>query len=107
MVLKNKFSFLLKECVCFQDIATEEEEEVSQTDNPNNVAIAVANAGQYYVLQPDGRLQKVTYKTEQTEEDLKTNGFSARLMYRDVEPIREPIYTYDNNGLGPLVRINK
>lgn len=67
------------------------------------ISTAVAN-GQYYLLQPDGRLQRVTYKTTPNAND-KGTGFTANLVYENVEPIRDPIYTYNENL--PLVRINK
>lgn len=67
------------------------------------VSTAVA-AGQYYILQADGRLQRVTFKTSPNGKD-KNNGFTANLVYENVEPIRDPIYTYDQNLM--LSRVNK
>lgn len=58
-------------------------------------AIAVANSGQYYVLAPDNTLQRVTFYTRQTEDDRRTNGFTAELRYAPVAPIRDPIYAYN------------
>ncbi|KAF2896006.1 hypothetical protein ILUMI_10173 [Ignelater luminosus] len=79
----------------------DEEQEDTEAENPN-VAIATAIArGQYYILQPDGRLQRVLYKTTQTEEEWKNNAFSAKLVYQPVEPIAAPIYAYN----APLVAI--
>lgn len=66
-------------------------------------AIAVANSGQYYVLAPDNTLQRVTFYTRQTEDDRRTNGFTAELRYAPVAPIRDPIYAY--NEQGQLVKV--
>lgn len=69
-------------------------------------AVAVANSinnGQYYILGEDNTLQRVVYMTSQTETDRRNKGFTARLQYAPVEPIRDPIYAYD--ALGQLVRI--
>ncbi|XP_066247729.1 uncharacterized protein [Euwallacea similis] len=48
--------------------------------------------GSYYIYHPSGRLQKVTYLTRNDDRKME---FSARLQYRDVEPVKGPIYTYD------------
>lgn len=48
--------------------------------------------GVYYIYHPNGLLQKVVYATN---DDLEKMAFSARLKYENVEPIRDPIYTYD------------
>lgn len=80
------------------------EKEVEQVDDEAvDASIAVANSGQYYVLTPDNTLQKVTFFTRQSEDDRRTNGFSAQLRYEPVEPIRDPIYAY--NEQGQLVRV--
>lgn len=65
-----------------------------------SVANAVSNNGQYYILGEDNVLQRVVYMTAR---DQSTNGFSAKLKYEPVEPIRDPIYAYDQ--LGQLVRV--
>lgn len=82
-------------------------EEASSEENGNDgPVIAVANAqttGQYYILGKDNTLQRVVYETTQNEEDIESNGFTAQLKYEPVEPIRDPIYAYDDNG--KLVRI--
>lgn len=65
--------------------------------------IAVANAGQYYILSPENTLQRVMFLTTQTEDDRKTNGYTAQLKYAPVEPIRDPVYAY--NDQGQLVRV--
>ncbi|XP_065202758.1 uncharacterized protein LOC135833068 [Planococcus citri] len=80
----------------------------------------IPDNGLYYVLLPDGRLQKVSYTTmpiTETVEKLrqvgniavsevekKSNGYVANVKYQDVEPINGPIYAYQN---APLVRIYK
>lgn len=68
------------------------EEEVAEP------SIAVANSGSYYILSPDNTLQRVTFLTQQTEDDRRANGFSAQLRYAPVEPIREPVYAYNQQG---------
>lgn len=50
--------------------------------------------GQYYLLLPDGRLQRVMYVTSA---DLQKMSYSAKLRYMDVEPIKGPIYTAASN----------
>lgn len=72
------------------------------TTDPTVIAVANAN-GQYYILGKDNTLKRVVYETVRTEDDDKHNGFTARLRYEPVEPIRDPIYGYDD--LGHLVRI--
>ncbi|XP_055298354.1 uncharacterized protein LOC129566444 [Sitodiplosis mosellana] len=73
-------------------------------DTTDPTVIAVANAsGQYYILGKDNTLQRVAYETVRTDDDNKYGGFTARLRYSPVEPIRDPIYGYDDQG--HLVRI--
>lgn len=50
--------------------------------------------GTYYIYHPSGLLQRIVYATKS---DVQNMGFSAQLRYQDVEPIRDPIYTYDPN----------
>lgn len=52
--------------------------------------------GAYYIYHPSGLLQRVTYGTR---DDVKNMAFSAQLRYHNVEPIREPIFTYDSKTL--------
>lgn len=80
-----------------------------------------AEVGQYYILSPEGRLQKVEYFTAaqpQSEFAQQYNQYNpsrsakvqqfkggvSNFQYRDVEPISAPIYSYTNVP-GPLVRI--
>lgn len=79
----------------------DDDEEVDTTD-PTVIAVANAN-GQYYILSKDNTLQRVVYRTEQTNDDTINNGFTAHLRYSLVEPIRDPIYGYDDQG--HLIRI--
>lgn len=76
-------------------------------DDAGRTVVAVSNAfsGQYYILAPDNTLQRVIYSTMVTDEDRQVNGFSAQLKYSPVDPIRDPVYTYDEQG--QLVRIYK
>ncbi|KAH0999891.1 hypothetical protein HUJ04_004197 [Dendroctonus ponderosae] len=50
--------------------------------------------GQYYIYHPTGLLQKVSYITK---DDGRNMAFSAQLKYKNVDPVRGPIYTYDPN----------
>lgn len=75
-----------------------------EIDTTDPTVIAVANAsGQYYILGKDNTLKRVAYQTSQDEDDKQNNGFTAHLRYTLVEPIRDPIYGYDDKG--HLVRI--
>lgn len=75
-----------------------------QEETTGTSVIAVANAsGQYYILGKDNTLQRVMYRTAQTEDDVNSDGFTAQLHYTPVEPIRDPVYGYDDQG--HLVRI--
>lgn len=56
----------------------------------------IVERGAYYLYHPDGRLQKVVYSTKANVQDM---GFSAQLKYQNVEPIKDPIYTYDPETL--------
>lgn len=56
----------------------------------------IVERGTYYLYHPDGRLQRVVYTTKADVQDM---GFSAQLKYQNVEPIKEPIYTYDPQTL--------
>lgn len=91
----------------------ESSEESDENDEPS---IVVSNAeshakiqqsqyGQYYILLPDNSLQKVRYATGQSDEDRQINGYSAQLRYSPVEPIKDPVYGYDEQG--KLVRLFK
>lgn len=75
-----------------------------ENDTTDPTVIAVANAsGRYYILGKDNTLQRVVYQTTRTEDDNIHNGFTAHLHYSPVEPIRDPVYGYDEEG--HLVRI--
>lgn len=52
--------------------------------------------GVYYLYHPSGLLQKVLYSTKN---DLKNMAYSAQVKYQNVEPIREPIFTYNPQTL--------
>ncbi|XP_062554415.1 uncharacterized protein LOC134219636 [Armigeres subalbatus] len=80
-------------------------EQTPNDDGRTVVAIANSLSGQYYVLGPDSNLQRVMYATSQSEDDRRNMGFTAQLRYSQVEPIRGPVYAY--NEQGQLVRIYK
>lgn len=83
---------------------TNDDDNGDDDNTTDPTVIAVANAsGQYYILGKDNTLQRVVYETVRNEDDDKHNGFTARLRYSPVEPIRDPIYGYDDQG--HLVRI--
>ncbi|XP_030762060.1 pollen-specific leucine-rich repeat extensin-like protein 2 [Sitophilus oryzae] len=52
----------------------------------------VTSKGHYYIYHPGGLLQKVVYSTK---DDAENMAFSAQLKYKNVDPVRGPIYTYD------------
>lgn len=82
----------------------EPEDDAEPEDTTDPTVIAVSNAsGQYYILGKDNTLQRVVYEAIQTEDDAANNGFTAQLRYSPVEPIRDPVYGYDDEG--HLVRI--
>nr|XP_019548268.2 RNA polymerase II degradation factor 1-like [Aedes albopictus]XP_029713365.1 RNA polymerase II degradation factor 1-like [Aedes albopictus] len=88
--------------------SSDSDNSVNQDPNGDGrTVIAVANsfAGQYYVLGPDNNLQRVMYATSQSDDDRRNMGFTAQLRYSQVEPIRGPVYAY--NEQGQLVRIYK
>ncbi|XP_055372678.1 putative uncharacterized protein DDB_G0272516 [Condylostylus longicornis] len=83
--------------------STEDSNEQQTTDNlQGNVAISnsINRNGQYYILSPDNMLQRVLFMTTPNKGD---TGFTAQLRYMPVEPIRDPIYAYNENG--QLIRI--
>uniref|UniRef100_A0A182NPR7 TPR_REGION domain-containing protein n=1 Tax=Anopheles dirus TaxID=7168 RepID=A0A182NPR7_9DIPT len=90
-----------------EPVTTEQPHEVAQEESEDDyehdagrpvVAVANAFSGQYYILSPDNTLQRVVYSTMITDEDRQANGFSAQLKYSPVDPIRGPVYTYDEQG---------
>lgn len=88
------------EVVTETPVANDDDEE--NTTDPTVIAVANAS-GQYYLLGKDNTLQRVVYEMVRNKDDKKQNGFTARLRYEPVEPIRDPIYGYDE--FGHLVRI--
>lgn len=52
--------------------------------------------GVYYIYHPNGILQRVEYATRNDENKMT---FLASVKYRNVEPIKGPIYTYDPQTL--------
>lgn len=81
---------------------TDDEAEPDNITDPTVVAVSNAS-GQYYILGKDNTLQRVAYEAIQTEDDVTNNGFTAQLRYSPVDPIRDPVYGYDDEG--HLVRI--
>lgn len=82
-------------------LPSESDVENENDEDSEGPTIAIANSvsnGQYYILGQDNTLQRVIYMTSQTEEDLRRNGFTAQLRYEPVQPIRDPIYAYDDQG---------
>lgn len=89
-----------------EDHTESETEDASEEDQEPVIAVAnSATNGQYYVLGQNNLLQKVVFMTSQTEDDRRNNGFTAQLRYSPVEPIKDPVYGY--NEQGQLVRIYK
>lgn len=109
-----------------------EVETVSTTTEKNAKATNAeeAQSGQYYILYPEGKLQKVEYFTAaqpqsevaqkaaqynaapapaqpagaQPPKPAQFKGTVSNFQYQDVEPVNAPIYSYSNVP-GPLVRI--
>lgn len=77
----------------------------SQDSDPGpniSISTAVARKGQYYILEPNGKLQKVSYETKM-DPTKKGQPIISNLRYEYVNPIIDPIYAYQNEK---LVRIN-
>ncbi|RZC36507.1 hypothetical protein BDFB_009192 [Asbolus verrucosus] len=70
----------------------DKENEVKENEKLTDESPAVTQQGIYYIYHPTGLLQRVIYMTR---DDVRNMAYSAQLKYQDVEPIREPIYTYD------------
>lgn len=68
----------------------------SNRNNKQQKDNAIVEQGTYYLYHPDGRLQRVVYTTKADVQDM---GFSAQLKYQNVDPIKDPIYTYDPQTL--------
>lgn len=80
-----------------QDFSPEpESEQISVVSKPSesNENDRYVQQGTYYVYHPTGLLQRIVYGIET---DVKNMGFTAQLRYQNVEPINDPIYTYDPN----------
>jgi hypothetical protein len=79
---------------CQETTEPSETSESRANEDGNEVA---QPTGLYYVLLPDGRLQRVLYTPGGPE-----LGFNAQLRISDVEPVAPaPVYAY----AGPLTRI--
>ncbi|XP_049959696.1 uncharacterized protein LOC126478914 isoform X1 [Schistocerca serialis cubense] len=96
---------------------------VSAPYNYGNAALREAEeSGVYYVLQPDGRLQRIAYahgpapvsaapqqqraassELSALQQPALTSGYLARFQYQDLHPAGAPIYSYKQPE---LVRIN-
>lgn len=88
----------------FVDEKPFQQDDSEDEDTTDPTIVAVSNAsGQYYILGKDNTLQRVVYEAIQTEDDAANNGFTAQLRYSPVEPIRDPVYGYDDDG--QLIRI--
>lgn len=81
---------------------TEVEEEASTTEATTEsvkedlVDEAEKQEGIYYIYHPSGSLQRILFMTRN---DLKNMAYSAQFKYQDVDPIKDPIYTYDPQTL--------
>ena len=76
----------------------------TETSTEEGEGSADAETGVYYVLLPDGRLQKVSYSNARAAALKAAAPASAVITYQDVEPIRAPVYQYNTQ---PLIRIFK
>lgn len=88
--------------LCLQELNNlqHNNEQGEQSGNLHNNAFI----GRYYLLQPDGSLQQVVYKSPQTEEQTNRR-FNANFVLQNVQPVQEPIFSY--NAVAPLIRLNK
>lgn len=91
---------------------SDDEENTQEIQNENNVPDTETTVaqfprfmGQYYILAPDNTLQRIRYETLRTEDDVEAKGFTAQLKYAPVEPIKDPVYGY--NEMGQLIRLYK
>ncbi|KAL3270524.1 hypothetical protein HHI36_021063 [Cryptolaemus montrouzieri] len=80
---------------------TTESIDTTTTEIPTTTAVESENLseklrdgeqGVYYIYHPTGLLQKITYATK---DDVQDMAYYARIKYEDVEPIKDPIFTYD------------
>lgn len=84
------------------NVTEAEAEQINDGNNKSNnkekltegVEDSFTQQGIYYIYHPTGLLQKIAYSTKS---DVENMGYTAQLKYQDVEPIKEPIYTYDPN----------
>ncbi|KAJ8922026.1 hypothetical protein NQ315_008665 [Exocentrus adspersus] len=79
--------------------ALELEEEFEATHQPDlepTDSSAVEEQGVYYIYHPNGLLQRVNFLTK---DDSRNMEYLVNFNYKDVEPIAEPLYTYDPNTL--------
>lgn len=65
----------------------------NQNEKFTNGAISQPDEqGVYYLYHPTGLLQRVAYATSN---DVAKMAYVAQLKYQNVDPIKDPIYTYD------------
>lgn len=84
------------------EIPTSTEAESEPVNGPTSGRLTKGkDRGLYYIYHPNGQLQKVVYSAKQ---DPRTKTYTAQLKYEDVQPIREPIFTYDPQT-GALTRL--
>lgn len=84
----------------FTDNVTEpESEQINENSSQNDkekltegVDDSFTQQGVYYIYHPSGLLQRIAYSTKN---DVENMGYTAQLKYQDVQPIKDPIYTYD------------
>lgn len=87
-----------------EEIPTTTTEPESETINPGPTTGRLTKGkdrGLYYIYHPDGQLQRVVYSAKQNP---RTKTYTTQLKYEDVQPIREPIFTYDPQT-GALTRL--
>lgn len=72
-----------------EKLAPTEEPDLEPTDPP-----VKEQQGVYYIIHPNGLLQRIAFTTQ---DDLGNMEYQANFNYQDVEPILDPVYTYDPN----------
>ncbi|XP_022905892.1 uncharacterized protein [Onthophagus taurus] len=71
-------------------------EEIEGDVENKEVEDAKNEEGVYYIYHPSGLLQRIIYTTNN---DVRNMAYTAQFRYKDVEPIRDPVYTYDPETL--------
>lgn len=61
-------------------------------DRENDALEGLKEEAVYYIYHPEGLLQRIVYLAR---DDPQNMAFTAQFKYENVEPIKDPIYTYN------------